>query len=281
MIDLDQLIVQAQGMTPFRASTVRLVQLVTSQHCDLADIISLVAYDEVLTMKLLRAANCAARTGSVTVTTPYEAIVLLGTTLVLDLVVAAGVRPQLRGAIPGYGLDEGSLWRHSVAAAVAAETAFAFCSVEIPPEAFTASLLHDVGKVVMGRFLSPDILRFIEEAKEADQLTQMEAESQILHVHHGELGGLIAQHWQLPPRIVQGIIYHHNPEKGSDIVCDFACLANLVAKGIEAGLDGRSIECVLPRDVTARLGMAEGSVDLLRPVAASRFLEVSQRYNTL
>ena len=49
-----------------------------------------------------------------------------------------------------------------------------------------------MGKVVMGRFLSPDILRFIEEAKEMDNLTQMEAESQILHVHQGELGGLIA-----------------------------------------------------------------------------------------
>ena len=281
MIDLDQLIAQAQEMTPFRASTVRLAQLVSSPHCDLADIISLVAYDEVLTMKLLRAANCAARTGSVTVTTPHEAIVLLGTTLVLHLAVAAGVRPQMRGPIPGYGLDEGSLWRHSVAAAVAAETAPAFCPVEIPAEAFTACLLHDVGKVVMGRFLNPDILRFIAEAKDADNLTQMEAESQILHVHHGELGGLIAQHWQLPARIVRGIIYHHNPEQGSDVVCDFVCLANHLAKGIEADLDGRSVECVLPPEIVERLGIAEANLGVLRRIAAARFMEVSQCYNTL
>lgn len=281
MIDLDQLIAQAQEMTPFRASTVRLAQLVAGQHCDLADIISLVAYDEVLTMKLLRAANCAARTGSVAVATPHEAIVLLGTTLVLHLAVAAGARPQMGGPIPGYGLDEGSLWRHSVAAAVAAETAPAFCPVEIPAEAFTACLLHDVGKVVMGRFLSPDILRFIAEAKEVDHLTQTEAESQILHVHHGELGGLIAQHWQLPPRIVRGIIYHHNPEEGSDVVCDFACLANHLAKQIEAGLDGRSAECALPPDVAERLGIDDGDLSRLHPVAAARFMEVSQCYNTL
>ena len=141
----------------------------------------------------------------------------------------------------------------------------------------------ELDKTVLDQLGDPlvHILRFIAEAKEVDHLTQMEAESQILHVHHGELGGLIAQHWQLPPRIVRGIIYHHNPEEGSDVVCDFACLANHLATQIEADLDGRSVECVLAPDVAQRLGIDDGGLARLRPAAAARFLEVSQCYNTL
>lgn len=281
MIDLGLLITKAREMTPFPASTVRLTQMVASQHCDISDVAAVAAYDEVLTMKLLRAANSAVYARENPISTPYEAIAFLGTTLVLDLAVASAVRPSFQGRVPGYGLDEGTLWRHSVAAATAAEAAAGFCSVEMPAEAFTASLLHDVGKVVMGRFLSPDVLRFIALARQAEHYTQIEAETQILGVHHGELGGLIAQHWQLPERIVQGIIYHHDPEHGSDIVCDFAYLANETAKQIDGGRPGHAFDLTLPAGVASRLGIDPDRLDAFCSAAAARFTQVSQCYNAL
>ena len=107
---------------------------------------------------------------------------------------------------------------------MAAETIPKYSGIESPPEAFTAALLHDVGKTVMGRFLTPEILRSISFARAVDHLSQMEAEMQVLGVHDGELGGLIAQHWKMPPRVVQGNLYHHNPEQGMDVVCDITYL---------------------------------------------------------
>ena len=279
MIDLDQLVAKTRELTPFPASTVRLAQLVAGQNYNLTDVTALVAYDEVLTMKLLRAANSAAVGGRRKVTTPYEAIILFGTTLVLELAISDGAKPHLRAKLPEYGLAEGALWRHSVASAVAAEMVSGFCTTEIPAEAFAACLLHDVGKVIMSRFLSPEILRFIALAKEGDGLNQIEAESCILNVHHGELGGLIAQHWQLPPRIVQGIIYHHNPDEGRDVVCDFAYVANQVAKGIEAHLD-QTMHCYhLPAGTAERVGITEERLEALGRASIKRFQEVSRFYN--
>ncbi len=82
-----------------------------------------------------------------------EALARLGTAQVLAIAVAAGARPHFQSKLPGYNLNDGALWDRSVAAAVAAEVAPRFCKQEIPPEGFTAALLHDVGKVLIGRYL--------------------------------------------------------------------------------------------------------------------------------
>jgi HD-like signal output (HDOD) protein len=156
-----------------------------------------------------------------------------------------------------------------------------FCQVEVPFETFTAALLHDVGKLVMARFLSPEILAHIRKARQLGGLSQTEAESLLLGVNHAELGGLVAQHWQLPPRLVQGILYHHDPEHGFDTICDLTCVADQVAKRIEAGLDGREFEPAIPVEVADRLGLTPAILDEFYPVAAARYAQVSCRYNAV
>jgi HD-like signal output (HDOD) protein len=281
MIDLDRLIEQANEMAPLPASAVRLAELVGSPDCHLGDVAELIEFDQALTAKLLRAANSAASGSAAPVGTVKEAVIRMGTARVLALAVAASARPLLQARVPAYGLDEGALWRHSVAAAVAAETVPAFCRLDVPPETFTTALLHDVGKLVMGRFLSAEILGFIRRAREVDHLDSLEAESLLLDVHHGELGGIIAQHWKLPPRVVLGITYHHNPDQGLDLICDLTYLTNKVAKRIEAGLDGRQFDFAISEPVAGRLGLTPKTLDNLCPVAASRYTQVCRRYNAV
>jgi HD-like signal output (HDOD) protein len=281
MIDLTNLIEQANELAPLPASTVRLAGLIGNPDCHLDEVTELIVFDQALTLKLLRAANSAAAASPVRVGNVRDAVTRLGTAQVLALAVAAGARHFLQTRLPEYGLDEGVLWRHSVAAAVAAETLPAFSSVESPPETFTAALLHDVGKLVMARFLNPEILGLIRRGREVDHLGQLEAESLLLDVNHAELGGLIAQHWNLPPRIVQGIIYHHNPGQGQDVICDLTYLANQLAKRIEAGLDGQIFVLNILPEVAERLALTPKTLDHLCPVAAARYAQVSRRYNAV
>lgn len=281
MIDLHDLIEQANELAPLPASTVRLAELVSVPEFQLDEVAELIAFDQSLTLKLLRAANAADSGAAVPVSTAREAVLRMGAARVLALAVACGAKPLLQTRIPAYGLDEGALWRHSVAAAVAMEIAPNFCQVEVPPEAFTAALLHDIGKLVMGRFLRPEILGFIQRAQEVDHLGRLEAESLLLNVHHGELGGLIAQHWKLPARVVLGITYHHNPEQGRDVICDLTCLANQVAKRIEAGLEGRPFAFDLEAGVQERLGLTLPALENVCPAAAARYAQVSRRYNAV
>jgi HD-like signal output (HDOD) protein len=168
-----------------------------------------------------------------------------------------------------------------VSAAVAAETAPRFCRTNVPPEVFTAALLHDAGKLVMGRFISPEILKLILKSREEDGLTQLEAESLHLGMDHAELGSVMAKHWQLPMRVIQGIKYHHNPDKGMDVVCDFTYLSNHAAHRLEAGLDGKEYVFDIPAEVMERLGTNKTELEDLGPAAAGRFAQISRRYNSV
>lgn len=121
-----------------------------------------------------------------------------------------------------------------VASALAAELERLVCSVKVPAESFTAALLHDVGEIVLCRHMQPEIMELLAEAQAEGGVDALHAEAEILEVHHGELGGLIAQHWELPEIIVTAITFHHNPEEVVDthvqLVCDAVCVADAAAQ---------------------------------------------------
>ena len=121
-------------MAPFRATTVRLAEMVASPDCDISEVSELIAYDEAMTVNSLRAANGAACANLSQIATMQEAVARLGTAQVLAIAVAAGARPHLQAKVPAYNLNDGALWHHSVATAVAAEIAPRFCSPEIRPK---------------------------------------------------------------------------------------------------------------------------------------------------
>ena len=274
MVELNDLIQHAREMKPLPASTIRLAALINSPHVDLNEVTEIIAYDQALTMRLLRAANSAATGGSARATRASEAVFRLGLARVLSLAIAGSIHDPLQRDVAAYGLAEGELWRHSVATAAAAETLFEVAGSDLPTETFTAALLHDVGKLVMGRYLSTEDLEWIHRARIDGGLSPLEAERQILDVHHGELGGIIAQHWEMPERVVKAIIHHHTPADGFDIICDGVSLANLVAKTIEGARspapDAESLE---------RLGITHDQLEPLVATTRSRFQAISARYN--
>ncbi len=273
MVSIDDLIDEAGTMEPLPASVVRLASVINSPKVDLNEVADIVSYDQALTLRLLRAVNSAAVSGGTRVTRAVEAVFRLGTARIVALAVAASVRNSFQRDVSAYGLAEGRLWLHSVATAAVAEVMCEKSRVELPQETFTAALLHDVGKLIMGRHMSREDLQWIHRAQTEGGLSTLDAERQILNVHHGELGGIAAQHWNLPERVVIGIIHHHTPDDGFDLVCDGVCLANQIARHLEGG------GLVLPSPgCLERLELNTAGVEALSRFARQRFAEISARY---
>ena len=109
-------------------------------------------------------------------------------------------------------------------------------------------------------------------------MTSAQAEIEILGIHHGELGGLIAQHWELPERIVTAIAHHHTPAEGRDVVCDVVCLANVVAKRVGAGYVAQDQELEVPPDTRERLGLSSKGVEKICVQVQSRLEGVLAQY---
>jgi len=82
----------------------------------------------------------------------------------------------------------------------------------VTEEVFVGGLLHDMGVSVLHRYFKSEYRRIVEIARESE-LTFLEAEESVLSVTHAEVGGWLAERWNLPRHLVQAISLHHTPAK--------------------------------------------------------------------
>lgn len=280
LINLDDLIAKADELQPLPESATKLVTLINSGEAELEEITKIISVDPAMTMKILRSANSAFSGSAMEISTVAEAVGRLGTQRILSLAVASHARGMMRTEITAYGLNEGALWRHSVSAMVAAETSVRFCKSPIVPASYTAALLHDIGKLVMARFLDEGIQELLKQARDEGGMSPLDAEARVLQVHHGELGGLIVQHWKLPENIVKAVTYHHNPEQGEDLICDAVHLADDVSKQVDAALDDKKVESDLDSEAAERLGFDKKDFNELCTASRTAFDKISGLFGT-
>jgi HD-like signal output (HDOD) protein len=277
VIDLDAMAQAASQLEPLPTSSTRLAALVCSGTPELGQVVEIVQYDEALTASLLRSANSSWSSSRNEIKTVRDAVIRLGASPVLALTLGMNVRRHLGDALPQYGLSEGELWRHSVAASLGAELLAPRAARRPPPETATAALLHDVGKLVMARFLDRSLLEELHD-HEARGASRIDAEAAVLGIDHAELGGLIARSWALPETLVRGIREHGRPRPGSDGLVHAVYLADALAKAVGAGPDDNADPATRARSV-AELGLAATDCEELEGLVGERLAEVERRFD--
>jgi len=108
-------------------------------------------------------------------------------------------------------------------------------------EAFTAGLLHDMGKVVLGTFVEVDD-QPIKAMVARDGLSFDEAERRVLGVDHAEVAAELLRSWKVPDEVVAAARWHHRPELAGSKhrrIVDLVHLADALAMqmGWGAGVD--------------------------------------------
>ncbi|MCK6544412.1 HDOD domain-containing protein [Myxococcota bacterium] len=278
MIDLTKLVERSHEVQPLPSTALRLSALVSNADGDLQDLVRVVELDAALAGRVLRLANSAALASRRTIGTVRDAVLRVGSGAVLSLAVAAGAKKALSADIPQLGLTGDYQWRHSVATALSAEVLRSASRVAVSPEVFTAALLHDLGKLVMGSLLEPDDLAFLARAQHEGRLTPIQAEIELLGVNHAELGGLVAQNWHLPDAIVRGITYHHAPDDVDDRLTDMVAVANRIS--CTCGITP-PLEVPHPEDLTKaldRIHVRADDLPMLGERVVKRFSEVQGLY---
>ena len=233
IVDLADLVKAAKELEPLSASALRLLELSSRPNIEIGDVIGVVEIDPALTATVLRLANSSMSSPLREIGTAHDAVVRLGVDLVISSALSAGPGRQLRAAspVPSPPNDpaEADLWRHSIAAALAANLLRRRAKVEITPDVIAAALLHDIGKIVLSQYLTHEQHDSIADHQTANNVSRIEAEAESLALHHGGLGGVIAEHWKLPQSIVRSIAEHHSPSADAPTVVWATYLAAVVA----------------------------------------------------
>jgi len=259
---LDQL-VERVGTLPHLPSTVlHLINVVSDPRANLAQVVEAIRYDQALTAEVLKLANSAYFGLARRVESLDDAVCLLGTVRVFQLVMAAHARLLLSRPQEGYGLPAGALWAHSVAVAVAAQLLARRLRMPQGGTLFTAGLLHDVGKVVLNEFVAQEYAEIVRRVQD-EHLSFAEAEQQVLGFTHPEVGARLAAAWSLPDTIVNCIRYHHDPQAAprSDALIDVVYLADSVCLllGVGTGDDGLAYRA--RPNILTRHGLSESDLE--------------------
>jgi putative nucleotidyltransferase with HDIG domain len=179
---------------------------------------SILSEDPAMSMKVLKLTNSAYYGLAREIESVRQAVVIVGMEAVKNLVLSASVLDMFRGDDLDQAYQD-KFWRHSLAAA--------FCGrilaknvktkgIVDPDAAFSAGLLHDIGKMIMCCFLKDEFAE-VSEAHQLDRESpSYEVERRVLGYCHAKIGAVLANQWKLPHKIAAAVTYHHEPEQSED-----------------------------------------------------------------
>jgi putative nucleotidyltransferase with HDIG domain len=239
------------------ALTVELCEMIGDKDVDVKEIIRRIEFDPSLTANVLGLANSSYFGVMREIPSVHEAVVRLGLNRIFHLVMASVIGPIEGQEIKGYDLLPGGLWEHSIAVAICTDNLAKALKINPPDHVFTAALLIDIGKIVMGTFVEIDVAPITKLAFEQNLSFEL-AERKVLGIDHAEVGAALLEYWNLPDYLVQVVKYHHEPEKYKEdkVTMDLIHTADLLCQlgGIGAGVDGSNY--TISEEVTTRLNMS-------------------------
>jgi putative nucleotidyltransferase with HDIG domain len=258
VIERIEILAGIKKLPAFSTTVVRLSELVNDAEAGPGEFEAVVQPDMALTANLLRMANSAYFGLSRRIGSAREAITLLGVRRIFELGTMAAVDAVVPETLPGYGIDAGVFWTHSVAVAVIAERLSKERKLATPMLTFTAGLLHDVGKLVISSFLAERIEALRTELASGD-MSLIACEQKLLGADHAQIGADLGVAWNLPEEVVKVIASHHAPnlvnEGRGDVLVDLVhaadCLSHAMGFGADVGGMHRQVDDV----AIARLGL--------------------------
>ena len=191
----------------------RVGALLDDPEVGLPEVAEVVTNDASIAAKALRMANSAWYGLREEVVSIQQAAVVLGGTVLKNIVLQASVISRYEHLKSQRGFDPHHVWRHAVLTGQVCQHLAMVCKRNLglePDELYTCGLLHDIGKLLLLESYGEQYLGLIHEAREQDYLLHQLEEAQ-LGFHHGHVGAMVAARWKLPKPVLCAIRFHHGP----------------------------------------------------------------------
>ncbi len=241
MTSLQYLLAEIQNLKPIPAVTHQLLEVVDNPDSSMEDIANVIQYDPVMTANVLRACNSAYFGLKHPAESIKDAVSMLGTDQVIELVLLKSGAASFSGSQGGYGLEEGEMWRYSVSSAVIAKQMAAKLGLVNKNTIFTAALVKDIGKIILEKYVAR-VRHKILDLVEKENLSFREAEKKLLGIDHAELGAMIAKTWKFSPKMVKIIRHHHLSDetmiKDKEVAVVYLADCICMMIGVGVGSDG-------------------------------------------
>ena len=200
----------ASDLKPIPQVALKVMRMIDEDLYEIDDLIEEIRKDQVISAKTLQLCNSAMFSTRKQIESLEHAVIMLGQKWLLKLVVSASINNFFDQCGMGYSLCKGGIFHHAIGTAILSEKLADFAGVTSPSVAYTAGLLHDIGKVALDQYVSAAFPLFYRQLNEKEQ-NLLEIETDLLGNDHTSIGGDLAESWAFPESLVEAIRYHHAP----------------------------------------------------------------------
>lgn len=263
-LKLEHVLKRVEALPVLPSSAMRVMNLTNDPDTDIDSLVDLIGQDPSLAASILRQANSAFYGYARRIASLSEAVVLLGFKTIHSLALASAAAPILKTELVGYSLTQEGLWKHSLLVGLISRRLSRRLRLSVGETAFTAGLLHDIGKLVLAVYVQ-EVGGYLLKKVEQQELSYVEMEQKVIGFDHATVGGFIIKHWNLPESLVETITCHHKPDKSlrEPVLTAIVHVANALANtlGVGGGIDS-FLNPVSPESL-ALLKLKETDIDLL------------------
>ncbi|WP_027857662.1 HDOD domain-containing protein [Marinobacterium jannaschii] len=245
-----------------------LIQALNNPSADYGTISEKIAKDQTLSLKVLRMVNSAHFGLSRKVSSIDEAVVMLGMARLKTLVIASGLAGSVQEV---EGLDLKQFWSESFRVATLARW-FAERGQGIDPDiAFTAGLIHNIGKLLL-HITQPMQALAIQRLINESGCSRSDAEMERMGFTTPEVGEALLELWKFPPELGEAVRQHKKPETFEDpslvaAAVNLGCMVNAAIR------EGHSVEDLQARFPTESAIIAHLPAGIVNELGEAMALE--------
>jgi HD-like signal output (HDOD) protein len=263
-LTLEDIVAKTSDLPSLPAAALAVMRETDSPTGTAQSIARYLSQDQALTARILRLANSAYYGLARQIMDVPDAVVVLGMRCIRNLCMVASTYPWMTKPLKGYGLGPREMWTHSFAVAVGSQLVAQRARTSMSDQAFTAGLLHNLGKVALSIWLEEKLAGMLAIACR-EGLTFDQVERKVLGFDHCDVGAHMGEVWNLPKPLIEAMKYHHNPnacEPTSQLV-DCVHVADYLTMSMGLGLGGDGLRYDFQEEALVRLDLTPECFDEL------------------
>lgn len=276
---LERIFEKIDTLPPFPKTAQRALELLREEDVNYKELEEIIKTDPAIAANFLKLVNSAAFSLPQKVDSLLKAFMILGTEQIKLILLAAVAGKYFSKDLTGYGVSAKDIWVHSIICGIISEEIAQMINlpVEKRESLYFASLLHDLGKIVLDLYTYLQAQKFYEFMERNPEDTFMQIEWLAVGVDHGMVGGYLLKKWEFPSDIYFAIRAHHDPDlmiqgKISAIVALSNILANML--GFTGGMD--AFNYYLPTNLLEVIEIKKEAIEKILPRIYKRALLIEK-----